>query len=102
MKRKSTEKDTQRAVLDYLSAKKIFHWRNNTGAMKTASGGFIRFGAVGSPDIFALARGKTFGFEIKDEQGKQSPEQEAFALGMTKAGGEYLVVRNVDQVMAIL
>ena len=100
--RKSTEKETQKAVLDYLKAKNIFHWRNNTGAMKTASGGFIRFGAIGSPDIFALAKGRAYGFEIKDEKGKQSPEQEMFALSMTKAGGCYAVIRNVDEVMAIL
>lgn len=102
MKHKSTEKETQKAVLDYLTAKRIFHWRNNTGATRTASGGFIRFGAVGSPDIFAIAKGRIFGFEIKDTNGKQSPEQEAFALAMTNAGGCYQIVRNVDEVMAIL
>lgn len=99
MKRTSTEKETQKAVLEYLSAKRIFHWRNNTGAMKTASGGFIRFGAVGSPDIFAVHNGIVYGLEIKDLKGKLSADQVSFGLDLRKAGGVYEVIRSIDEVI---
>lgn len=102
MKQPSTEKETQKAVLEYLEVKRIFHWRNNSGATKTIGGGFIRFGAVGSPDVFAIKDGRIYGFEIKDVKGKQSEGQIKFGNGMNQAGGIYMVVRDIDDVMAVL
>jgi hypothetical protein len=104
MARKSTEKETQRAVLDYLTAKNIFHWRNNTGAVVATYKGkerFMRYGAVGSPDVFALRNGTLYGLEIKDERGVVSDNQKEFGRKMTDAGGVYVVIRNVDEVIAL-
>lgn len=98
---KSTEKATQHAVLEYLAMKRIFHWRNNSGATITQRGHFMRFGAVGSPDIFAIHNGVIYGFEIKDVKGKLSDSQKAFREGMNKAGGQYLVIRSIDDVIPL-
>lgn len=56
-------------------------WRNNTGAVRTESGGFMRIGFTGSADIIGIARdGKFIGIECKrDEKASLSPAQEAFA-----------------------
>lgn len=98
----STEKGTQHAVLNYLTLKRVFHWRNNTGALRTERGGFVRFGSPGSPDIFAVVHGRLLGIEVKDEKGRLNPDQEAFRDGLEAAGGTYIVARSLDDVMAVL
>ena len=97
----SLEKETQKAVIQYLQIRNIFHWRNNSGATKTIGGGFIRFGAVGSPDVFVIYKGTIYGLEVKDVKGRLSEGQVAFQDGMTKAGGVYVVVRSLDDVLEL-
>ena len=42
VQRAMSESDTQRAILDYLTLRKHFCWRNNSGAFKTVNGaGFL-------------------------------------------------------------
>jgi hypothetical protein len=56
---RGTEKATQRAILDYLELNRVFHWRNNTGTFTSEykdPKSFVWFGALGSPDIFAVLR----------------------------------------------
>lgn len=103
---KSNEKQIQDAVLKYLSLRynnkeDTMFWRNNTGGAKTEGGGFIRFGALGSPDIFVVSKGQIIGLEIKDKA-KVSDAQKEFAKKFTDAGGIYLVIRSVDDIMKIL
>lgn len=94
------EAATQRAILEYLALKRYFHWRNNTGAYKTARGGFIRYGTPGSsPDIFLIKNGFVWGIEVKTERGKLSEHQEAFCVAFTEAGATYLVARSIDDVV---
>jgi hypothetical protein len=99
----STEKATQRAILDYLALTGVFHWRNNTGSFKNKAGGFYRFGALGSPDIFAVLRptGQLLGIEVKDVKGKLNPNQEAFRDQLEGAGGRYIVARSLDDVIPL-
>lgn len=101
MAQKQLEKLTQKAVLDYLAIMKYFHWRNNSGAMKTQSGGFYFFGAVGSPDIFVLHKGILYGLEIKSTGGKQSVGQIEFQKRMEKNGGVYKLIFCLDDVIAL-
>lgn len=96
-----SEHDTQAAILDYLAYRRIFHWRNNTGAMRSEYNGkarFFRFGAVGSPDIFALKAGTCYGIEVKGEKGKQSDAQKEFQVRFEAAGGVYVLARSIDDV----
>jgi len=54
MKRKDlSEHEIQKAILDYLAAKHIFHYRQNTGGAKF-KGHYVRFGVPGAPDIVAV------------------------------------------------
>jgi hypothetical protein len=98
------EVEIQRTILDYLAYRKVFAWRNNSGAtviQTPTARRFIRFGAVGSPDIIAIKDGKVYGLEVKTPTGKLSPNQETFRDGMTKAGGIYQVVRSLEEVQAL-
>lgn len=89
------EKDVLKAVLDYLKIKRIFHWRNNTGALKTENR-FIRFGSVGSPDVFALRDGIIYGVEVKGTNGTQSEGQAAWQEEFAANGGTYILVKSID------
>ena len=99
---KISEKHIQKAILDYLAFKKIFHYRQNSGAFKTESGGYMRTASVsGLPDIVAIKDGIYIGLEVKTATGRQSEEQREIQDRITAAGGLYLVVRSVDDVRKI-
>lgn len=97
-----SERDTQAAIIDYLRAKRIFHYRNNTGAYKAEHGSFVRFGTVGSPDIICVINGQFIGIEVKSLKGKQNPDQIQFQKSVEKAGGRYILARSVDDIIATL
>lgn len=96
------EKDIQRDILYYLELKKVFHYRQNTGALATPTGGFIRYGTTGAPDIVCVIQGKYVGLEIKRPGGRLSPGQERFAEQLKKAGGDYHVVTSLDDIFQLL
>lgn len=101
------EKNIQKTILEYLTRKGIFHWRNNTGAITTqatsfSKGRFLQFGAKGSPDIICCVDGILVGIEVKTKTGVQSQAQKNFQTNLEKAGGRYHLVRSLDDVMKIL
>ena len=100
--RKSTEKDTQKLILDYLIAKRIFHYRNNSGAFKREDGHFYRFGALGSPDIICVLKGQYVGIEVKDVRGVQSDNQRKFEQELVIAGGKYILAKSLEDVVQSL
>ncbi len=105
----STQKETeiQRAICDYLALKKHFFWRQNTGAMIDHKSGKVTFKAMpkysmnGIPDIIVIHQGFFIGLEVKREKTKQSPSQIEFEKRCKEAGGEYYVVRSIDDVKEI-
>lgn len=96
------ESDLVVFCLDYLDRKNIFRWRNNTGAYKTEHGSFIRFGAKGSPDIYALREGKLVGIECKVGRNKQSPEQKKWQQAMEKHGAIYWIIYSPEELIGKL
>jgi len=95
------EKDIQKTICEYLTYRKHFWYRQNTGAFKTETGGFYRFGAKGSPDIVVVKEGKYIGLEVKTSTSKLSTSQEAFRDALHKVGALYYLVRSVDDVIAL-
>ena len=65
------ESDIQRQILDYLSLRRIFHYRNNSSAFDNGHGRFYRFGAKGSPDSICVIGGLYVGIEVKALRGRQ-------------------------------
>ena len=82
--------------LQYLQARGIYHWRNNTGAVRIAPGRFVHFGKKGSSDILAILPGGRFlAVECKaPDRGRLSPEQREFLEKIRGLGGMALVVRS--------
>jgi hypothetical protein len=102
MKPKILESQIQKQILDYLELKHIFHYRQNTGAMKSEYKGksyFMRFGAVGSSDIFCVIKGLHIGIEVKTPQGKQSESQKKYQKALEAAGGRYFIATCLEDVM---
>ena len=103
------ESDIQRAILDYLAAKRILAFRMNSGAMFGSHKGkkwAVRFGEPGMADILASTTGggelDVWWIEVKSEKGKQSEEQKSFQRLVENHGHGYILARSVDDVMAIL
>ena len=96
--RQHLEKDIQSAISQYLRAKKIFHWRNNTGAVKT-NNRMISFGKKGSSDIFALHQGRFYAIEVKSPKGEHRSSQKQFQSDVEVSGGIYILARSVDDVI---
>ncbi len=89
-------------IIKWCFAHGLFAFRNNTGAYKTERGNYIRYGAVGSPDIIAVQckTGKFIGIEAKSATGKQSPEQKAFQQKLEQCGALYILARGLDDLEA--
>ena len=96
-KRTTPEGAVLRDCLALLKMMGIFHWRNNTGAVNTPSGGFIRFGSKGSADILALRNGKFLAVECKAQKGKPTPEQLAWGQTVKEHGGYWCCVRSASE-----
>lgn len=101
----SAENDLKKTVLEWLALYKIFHYRQNTGAMKGEHKGkswFVRFAAKGSPDIVCVIGGRYVGIELKAPNGKQSEAQKEFQVNLERAGGFYILARRLEDVTEFL
>jgi hypothetical protein len=104
------EKEIQRAILDYLAARHILAFRQNTGAVASEYKGkkrFMRFGTPGMADVYCLVKlpcecGRLCTtivyIEVKNEKGKQSELQRFFEQDVTREGAKYIVARSVEDV----
>ena len=101
MKQRASEHEVQSAILEYLERKHIFHWRNNTGAVKRG-GRYIRFGVKGAPDIMVIIVGHAIGIEVKKHGEEQSADQKEWQREFVNAGGSYLLAYDLSDVTRIL
>src|SRR3954471_17275384 len=96
------ESELQNSILQYLALKRIFHYRNNSGAFKRDDGHFYRFGAQGSPDIVCVIKGQYIGIEVKGQNGRQSEHQQEFQRQLEASGGKYLLAYSLDEIISQL
>ncbi len=60
-----------------------------------------KYALKGVPDIIVIKDGWFVGLEIKNKGKYQSKEQKEFEKNCKGAGGEYYVIRSVDQLKEI-
>ena len=99
------EAQVQRAVIRALELHPSIVWvrRMNSGATKTASGGWVKFGFTGCPDVWAQANdGRLVVVEVKRPSGQPTKEQAEFLMMVRSAGGIAFVARSADDVMTNL
>ena len=120
-KLKITESDVIKAINDYLQIQrnqgKLMFIRNNSGAMPIIDGKnkrrYIRFGDKGSPDFLVFIKSildtdtyysellKTIAVEVKSETNTLSEAQMKWQADFEKLGGEYYIIRNIDDLIKI-
>lgn len=99
---KILEKDVKLTVFEYLEYRR-YHWwaTNNTGTYNKKSG-FRRtpkWFKKGVPDANLLLNGTYYAIELKSSFGTQTKDQEEFQRKTEKAGGVYLIVRSIDDLV---
>jgi hypothetical protein len=97
-----------RAILDALTAKGYWTWRENSGltvfgATGTHSRRVVRGAPKGTPDIFViLPGGRLGGIECKTATGRQNPNQKAWQKKAELLGVRYGIARTVSEGLALV
>lgn len=96
-----SESHVVNACIRWLIMHGVFCWRNNSGAYKTESGAYVRYGYKGSPDIVGITKsGRFLGVEAKFGKNTQSPHQRAFQAQCEVNNGLYIVAYSIDDLEA--
>ncbi|MCK4297762.1 MAG: hypothetical protein KAX28_14035 [Candidatus Marinimicrobia bacterium] len=92
LKIKISENDIKRQIKDYLSLKRYFHFHilQGLGAYK------------GIPDIIAIKNNRVLFLEIKRLTGKQSDYQKQFQVDIEGQGGEYYLIKSLEDLIKII
>jgi hypothetical protein len=78
-------------------------WRQNTGAFRTMDGKrVVKVSAYGIADIIGVYLGRAVAIETKTATGRLRETQASFRAAWERAGGLYLIVRNVEGVEDVL
>lgn len=100
------EKDIQFSVCDYLARKRYFFWRQNTSGIYDPVKGIHRraskWALAGVPDIIVIKDGKFIGLEVKRPTTVQNEAQKNFERETKLAGGEYHIIRSIEDIQKIL
>ena len=87
-----SENDIKKQVKDYLSLKGYFHFYllAGMGAYK------------GIPDIIAIKNNRVLFLEIKRLGGKLSEWQQQFQLDIEGQGGEYYIIKSLEDLIKVI
>lgn len=108
------EKVIQAKILKYLETTGLLFWRQNSGMIPVPTGRRkkngnmifrrVKLGTQGLPDIIAILKpsGRFLGLEVKSATGRLRAAQIEFATKLIASGGEYAVVRSVEDVKEVL
>ena len=79
-------------------------WHTNGTAQNRKHGAILvgRGCMAGVPDLLFFYRGQLHGIELKTEKGRQSPKQKEFQAKFEKEGGQYYIVRSVDNFVSLV
>jgi hypothetical protein len=99
-----SEKDVLKGALDLISARRIFCWRNNSGALLNAQGRPVKFGRPGSPDIVGVLpeSGRLLGAEAKAGDNRPTAEQAAFLAELQHFGAAAFWFNDLKQLNVFL
>lgn len=91
----------QKSIEQYLTllenSGKLSFIKNNSGAFINPKGNFYKMGKSGSPDfLLFLKYGDCLHLEIKNETGRQNPNQHEYQKRIEKLGHTYIIMRAVD------
>lgn len=109
---KEKESEIQSRIIDYLqileNQGKLFMQRTNNTAISMMRNGKRVFRSMpkgqhfGFADLHCLVNGVFIALEVKTSTGRQSEHQKAMEKMIIANGGEYHIVRSVDDVKRVL
>lgn len=103
MKPTRLEKEVKKEVFEYLQLKGHFWWASNNVGIFDPRKGIHRLPGIGFvpgiPDCNLLKDGVYYAIELKATKGRQSDNQKSFQRKVEAAGGVYLLVRGIDDLM---
>lgn len=106
--KRGSEAGVLKACLQLLTLRGWLAWRNNSGSWqipdsrRRAGYRTVRFGKVGSGDIFAVKDGLFLSLETKSGKNKTTTRQDEWAEQVHRAGGLAWVVWDVAELHALL
>ena len=100
------ESQIQTAIEQYLRVLeqngRLVYIKHNSGAYRTGTGGFVRFGRSGSSDFLLFVdHGRRIHIKKKAEKGRQSKSQRDYQRLVERLGHKYLVVRSLKEVASL-
>jgi len=99
------EKSVQKAIIDYLTLRRVWVVRMNTGAIVSEYKGKTRlhkYGYPGMADLYVRTPSSvTLWIECKSSIGKQSDLQRQFQMRVETLGDIYVLARSVDDVIPL-
>lgn len=110
---KIKESDIQSAICEYLEMKRRCFFRLNNIPAVYSTGGKMRFRKLpkftprGLPDFVVIVAGTFYGLEVKRPKTEDSPktyqskDQKSFQSQVEAHGGKYVVVRSIEDVIAL-
>ena len=100
------EKETQKAIIQYLNLSGHYVWRNNSGMVFSEYKGKKRMWSVGlkgSSDVIGIAKdGKFIAVEVKSKGNKPTIYQNMFLDEVKKKGGYAIVAYSLEDVSSVL
>jgi hypothetical protein len=105
---KISETDIQRSIMDFLHARGIFCWRNNSTGIydpvrKIYRKNTGKYSINGVSDILGiLPGGKFLAIEVKSASGKLSDDQKFFINQIKLKGGVAFTARSIEDVIVNL
>ncbi len=95
------EKDIQSSILEYLRAKRVYCWKENSAGIWRGDGkGYIPSQLKGKADILGLlASGRFLAIEVKRKSGVLSNDQVEFIRNINLNGGLAFVATSIDDVV---
>ena len=100
----TAERGLVRGILQLLALRGIPAWRNNSGAMRTPAGGFLRFGVVGGADVLGVLppAGRLLAVEAKVAGGRPTEAQVVWLANARRAGAVAIWVNDLTDLECVL
>lgn len=95
------ESDIQKDVKEYLQKSGWFVYKNHVSGVKTKNGTVKNY-TSGIADLTAIKNKRILMIELKSKTGRQREDQKIFESNWKEKGGEYYVVRSVEELINII
>ena len=99
---KLSEHQLQNLIKQYLESKAWLVLRLNSGMIQTSKGKMVRLSPAGTPDLFALKKGKCVFIEVKVKGNKVTLLQDHMLKIIEEHGAQTIVAYNLNDVQGNL